>query len=426
MPELVGARSLTASSSRSDVGARPSLRQDASPWAAFDDDPDTAWRPDAGQGPVAWLDLDLGRRRDVGTVTITLPLDDGAGRSLQVSTEQGVVTVPVESRQAVVDVGTVRHVRISARRSGDEVAIAGVTMQNVQVSRPLRLPATPAAWGAPDDVLLQTETGTNGGCLTVDEVVRCAGAFVERTEDGRTLDRIVPVGAAGSYRAGLRVVPEAGAALDEVLQRGRVASVAVSSQGSSSALGGALATVDGSAESGWVADSDDLDPTLTVRWVQPRRLTAIRLSTAGSTAATPPRAARVVFSDRSEQVAPVVDGVLRLDPVRTSYAEIHLIAGPARLSTDFGGISVGLPVGVGEVSVPGVRGFASSRSEDTVRIPCKDGPTLEVDGVVRRASVRTTVSGLVSGRAVPTSWCDDADTTAWSAGDHRVVPVDGA
>ena len=74
VPRLIGAESLTASSSRADVGARPVLDPSSHPWAAFDDDLRTAWRPDEAQARRGRIDLDLGRVVDVGDATITLDL----------------------------------------------------------------------------------------------------------------------------------------------------------------------------------------------------------------------------------------------------------------------------------------------------------------------------------------------------------------
>ena len=72
-----------------------------------------------------------------------------------------------------------------------------------------------------------------------------------------SLDRTfsLPVGA--SYRPAMRVSADAGRDLDALMQRGRVATIDVSSQQSASALGGALAAVDGSLRTGWTAAADD-------------------------------------------------------------------------------------------------------------------------------------------------------------------------
>ncbi len=291
VPRLIGAESLTASSSRADVGARPVLDPSSHPWAAFDDDLRTAWRPDEAQARRAWIDLDLGRVVDVGDATITLDLPRDQARQLRVSTEGGPVTLTAQGgRPVAVAVGSVERVRVEALRTpARELAIAQITLEQVDLARSLVMPNLPSGWPSPTDVLMQTQGGRNDGCLAVNGVRRCSDAFVERTEDGRSLDRTfsLPVGA--SYRPAMRVSADAGRDLDALMQRGRVATIDVSSQQSASALGGALAAVDGSLRTGWTAAADDVDPTISLRWLTPERVDSIRLVTPSTMAASQPR-----------------------------------------------------------------------------------------------------------------------------------------
>ncbi len=91
---LDGARSITASSSASDADAYPVTDRAAMPYAAFDGDELTEWRPN----PVAtvdgaWLEADFGRSVDLSGGRVLL--DRGtAVRNLGVVTDEGEVSVP--------------------------------------------------------------------------------------------------------------------------------------------------------------------------------------------------------------------------------------------------------------------------------------------------------------------------------------------
>lgn len=421
VPHLRGARSLTASSSRSDVGARPVIDQSASPWAAFDGDPRTSWRPNEIQGREAWLDLDLGRTRNVGEATITLDLPRDQTRELRVSTEDGVESVTAQGgRTSTIAVGSVRHLRIEALRTPQaDVAISEITLEQVTLTRPLQLPTLPESWPTPDQVLLQAESGRNDGCLMLAGIRRCSDAFVRPVEDGRTLDREVPLAGSASFATTARVTADAGPDLDALLQRGRLSTVGVSSQQSTSVLGGALALVDGTTRAGWTAAADDIDPTVTLRWVDSRRISQISMPTSSTLAASPPRSVRLVFGNGDEVEAPVVDGRVRFDPVRTESVEIHLLAGARRSSVDFSGAVSALPVGLTEVSVPGLDGFADLTADQPVRLSCSEGPSLTIDGRTFPGRLNTTVAALVSGEPLAIDWCDDPDVRL-EEGMHRV------
>lgn len=421
VPHLRGARSLTASSSRSDAGARPVIDQSASPWAAFDGDPRTAWRPNEAQDREAWIDLDLGRMRDVGEATITLDLPRDQTRELRVLTEDGVQSITAQGgRASTVRLGSVRHVRIEAVRTPQaDIAISEVSLDQIALSRPLQLPTLPESWPVPDQVLLQTEAGRNDGCLTLAQLRRCSDAFVRPVEDGRTLDREVPLSGSASFAAAARVVADAGPDLDALLQRGRLSTIEVSSQQSTSVLGGALALVDGTTRAGWVAAAEDVDPTVTLRWVDPRQVSEISMPTPSTFAASSPRSVRLVFGTGEEVETPIIDGRVRFDPVRTDSVEIHLLAGARRSSVDFSGAISALPLGLAEVSIPGLDGFADLSANQPVQLSCREGPSVTIDGRTFPGSLNTTVATLVAGEPVAIDWCDEP-AVRLTEGTHRV------
>ncbi len=187
-PELRGARSLTASSSQSDIGAVPRTDPSAQPWAAFDGDPGTAWRPDlARSGDRSWLRLRLDRATSIGSATIALDLPASETRQLIVSTESGNRTVTVRGSAPVsVPIGRVDHIEISARSTLlRPVAVSEVKLPGVALSRPLVMPTIPRGWAAPHAILMQGADGRFAGCLDVGGAPRCSDSHAERVEDDR-------------------------------------------------------------------------------------------------------------------------------------------------------------------------------------------------------------------------------------------------
>lgn len=434
VPVLDGAAGIGASSSQSDVGARPRLDPSAGPWAAFDDDPSTAWRPNLLQGPEAWLELDLGRRIDIGTLAIVLDLPQGETRELTVATEDGPRRVTAQGDLPVtLPVGSVDRVRIEGRRSAErELAIRDVSADGLDISRPLRLPTVPETWPAPARILVQAAGGENHGCLELDGTRRCSDTFVERSEDGLRLDRLVPVPSTAAYEPTMRVTARAGQGLDELLQRGRVASVEASSQHTRSPLAGPLAAVDGSRSTAWAAAPDDPSPTLTVRWLDEREIDEISMVTAADLPVSPPTAVRLRFSDgTSIDEVPVTNGRVEFEPVTTDSVEIELSTSRPRVSIDFATDLTTLPVGLGEVAIDGVGGFARFDEDRPVVLECGDGPRLVVGGRTMDFTVETTVSALATGRPLPAQPCATEamlvtapETRVLTEGTDAVTPSD--
>lgn len=423
-PVLRGASSLTASSSRSDAGAAPWTDPSAGPWAAFDQDPTTSWSADPGRfDRRAWIALDLGRDVDLGTVTITAAGRGGAERPVRVTTQEGARDVVLrDGRPVPVQVGRVSSLRISGSSSSERpLALQDVVVPaSVGLARPLRLPRLPQHWAAPATVLLQADVGGADGCSVVEGVQNCSDRHVREVEDGSVLDRLVPMSRGASYTASMTVAGRGGRALDALVQQGRLATVEVSSQQGTSGRGGALALADGDSGTGWVAAADDPDPTVTLRWARRVRLPELRLATSPGLAATPVREVRVVLDDGRSRTVEVRDGRLRRPGVRTRSAELHLSPQVPRTDLDFTGTARTLPVGLSEVTTPGVPGLPVDLDTVDVTVPCSVGPRLLVDGQQRRARVETDARSLLSGLDVPVRLCGE-DEVDLPRGEHRVI-----
>ncbi|WP_162891158.1 DUF3367 domain-containing protein [Aeromicrobium sp. A1-2] len=422
-PVLDGADHIRASSSQSEVGSLPRIEQSAQPWSAFDRDDETTWRADyADAGETSWVEIGFAGRRLVGTASITLGLPRGQQRALTITTESGDRTVQATGgRPVTVDVGRVRTLRVSGPSTGAQpLAISDITLSEVQVSRPLRLPTLPTAWGNPEQILLDSGSGYDDGCLAYDGVMRCSAADHAQGDDGRSIDRIVPLQGAGRFEADLVVAPRGGASLTSLVQQGQVSTIAASSQIVDSPRASAVRAIDGDDRTGWVAEAEDPDPTLSLNWVGERRISRLAIRTDADLAATPPTKVLLRFPDGTSQQVGIRAGMARFDPVRTSSVEVHLLGGPRRFSVGFSGGVSELPVGVSEMSVPGTGLYPTSLSSESLRLPCGSGPDIVIDGSVHRTAVRTTASRLLAGEEVPARTCG-SDSQYLGTGEHRVT-----
>ena len=426
VPELKGARSLTASSSQSDIGAVPRTDPSSQPWAAFDGDVTTAWRPDVSRSTESsWLRLDLDRPTSISTAQISLDLAASETRQLTVRTEGGPRTVTVRGDRPVsVPIGRVSRFEISARSTLlRPVAVNDVVLSGVNLSRPMVMPEIPAGWASPRAILMQGAEGRVSGCLDdVGGTPRCSDSHAERVEDDRVLDREFTLPAGAQYSARLRVAPRGGRAVDALLQQNRLLTVSVSSQQTDSPRAGALALADGAPPTGWVAAADDTDPTITVRWVEPQRVDTLRLESAPSLAASPASAVVLMFSDGSQQRVRVTNGVARFRAVRTTSVEAHLISDVRRVTLGFdGGVST-LPVGASEVRVDGVDGLPYIPSTEVLTYPCGSGPTVQIDGAERASRLVSSASSVYRGETSDALMCGP-DTVELAAGSRRITIV---
>jgi arabinofuranan 3-O-arabinosyltransferase len=427
VPRLVGAESLTATSSRSDVGALPALDEASGPWAALDGDPDTAWRPDAADdGRRSWLRLDLGQARDLGTLSVRLDAPADQRTPLVVEADGRRRTVEAQGSTPVqVDVGTVRVLRVGGTsRAAEPLAVAEVASPALALSRPLRLPEVPAAWGLPDVVALTGSPAQADGCVTVSGVLRCSGDRYRAGEGGRTIDREVPMRARADYRVSIAGEAYGGPALDALLQEGRLAEVAVSSHASAAPQVSAVQVLDGDPTTAWIAAADDDAPTIDVRWVGRRVVDRLRLETGDDVAASAPSAVRLVFGDGSTVTRPVVDGLVRFPRVRTSSVRVQVVETRPRASIGFDGAVRRLPVGVGELSVGGVTPRFRVSDADRTRA-CGTGPVLSVAGVDRATRLQGSDRDLLDGERVRALPCGGRTVTL-DEGVSRVVVGGGA
>ncbi|GAA1732479.1 alpha-(1-_3)-arabinofuranosyltransferase [Aeromicrobium alkaliterrae] len=423
---LEGADRISSSSSQSDVDAFPFPRSDRGTWAAFDGDPTTLWSADPGsRDTTAWVELEVGQRRDVGTVSITADLAPDERLDLVVTTEDGDRTVTAQGRQPVqVEVGTVARIRVSGPSSAESpLHLVDVTASGLDVSRPLVLPTVPEDLGDPAAILLSRDVPPSTGCLTFADVTQCRAASLVRGDEGSLLDRVVTLRADQQVDAQLQVAAVGGPALDQLVQDGLPIEVSVSSRASDAPQAGAPTLIDGDDGTGWSADPDDPAPTVTLRWAEAQVVSSVVLDT-GELAASTPQTARVELSDGSVHDVDLEDGRGSFPATLATGMRITLGSGTQVSSVNHDGSIEALPIGLVEVGVPGVTGAGISPSAEVRAYECGSGPTIIAGERLVQSRLVTSPADLLSGNPVATELCD-TEPIELSEGENR-VQVTGA
>jgi arabinofuranan 3-O-arabinosyltransferase len=426
--QVLGARSVDASGSRAFADTIGPVLPETLPYAAFDGRPETAWEsgiPRRDEDP--WVRVVLDEPREVGPVTVVAGENQGDdATSVVVETEAGTsaarAVLPGESVTLVPPPGPTAWIRVGAAPTdgpAEGLSIAEVRVQGLDLDRTLVLPEVPAAWGAPDHVLLSAPT-SQGACVEVGSDVRCGPGRQRADEDGGVIDRTVRLGAGADYDVSTEVRPVAGDALEGLLQRNQLINVDSSSTGAPDARASAVAAIDGATGTTWIADVDDPMPTLTLNWIGERPVRAVRLGLDRQAAAAPATRVELVHDDGRQTVRLDADGYARVQPFSTTRLEVRVLeSARAGSRSSFGGID---PVGVGvsELRVSGVDLLPVELPETPVDIGCGFGPALRVGDQLYSTSVTASARQLFDGELVPARVCGPS-TLGLAASSTRVV-----
>ena len=419
VPVLEGADGLTASSARGWVNAEGIVSPSAAPWAAFDGDPRTAWR---AVGPSGRLDLDLGRPRDLGELTLRAGLDPGQTQQVVVTTEDGDVTRTVRGDEPVrVQVGTVDALRLRVDRGSDDAEgdarLADVTATGLDLARPLVLPSVDRA----DRIVLGLDQGERPSCLDVGSIDRCRPGVGDPGEDAYGLDRLLTLGEGGTYAPDLTTTAVAGSPLDELVQQGSPLQVRTSSTLNPDPRTSASRMIDGADTTGWIAAAGDTRPTITLTWESPQVVSVLGLPTDDTLPASSVDEITVTTDDGASVTVDVTDGVAILPEVTSTSLSIELTSARDALDDERGGLATHLPVGVSEVSVLDAPAGFVVPSDTTVDWGCGTGPDVAVDGAVTPTALVGRTDELLAGSSVPARLCADPGEVVLPDGESRVA-----
>lgn len=423
VPRLEGATRVRASSAQSSVDVLPFTRIDEHAWAAFDNDPDTAWHASSSDvGRSSWVEIDFDHPTDLGQVEVTMGLPESVQRQISVTTETGTKrTIAQGGVPARFEVGTVSRLRISGVSSLDfPFAVSDVSWVGKSVSRPLVMPTVPGTWGAPDRILMSVGEGYTSGCLTIDDQLRCGQKKAGSGEDGRLLDRVFTTTEPSNNTTRLRVTGRGTAALDDLAQQGKLVSIASSSRVVDSPQASPIAAIDGKSSTGWVASTQDPSPSLTVRWVGKRKISRIAVSTAKGLPATPPKSATLTFANGTKQTVRFTGGAAEFSPVKTDSVAVTLQPGRPQFNLDYSGAASALPVGVSELSFPQVDVLPLELATEPISYPCGTGPTVSADGTNYKSRLKAAPRELIDGADLEAEVCGNP-LIRLESGEHRVT-----
>lgn len=378
--EIDGVAAISASSSSSDANVwRPDPARTL--YAAFDGDERSEWGADPGRGgDVPWIEIEFDEPTDVAGTTIVLG-DGQPERTVRAVTDEGVVdSLGIGGSEAIVDVplGTTETLRLEFPGDLPAATVAEVSIPQVNIETPLRLPRTPIHWGAPDRI----ELGSGRElveCFTLEGVRRCDPDVNPGGEDTHVVDRIVELPDPREYETTLRARPLADQAMyDEVTAVDDFA-IGASSTLSAGPGHGPLAAVDGRESTAWIASEYDTSPTLTFESDDPVTLSSVELTIGDAIAAAAPRTVTLQIDDGDEFTVELdQDGAGEFDEVEASRVDIGFEEADARATIDDAGDGAYLPVGVGELSFPG-SGLDLSSVDESIALGCGSGPGIDVN-----------------------------------------------
>ena len=406
---LEGAARVTASSSMSDASAAGTNQPGQMPYAAIDGRVETAWRADYHPEAPAWWQVDFEHPRDVTSVRLT------AGPA-----QREVVRVRTEHQRSHVirlEPGATRSVEIpddgtgfvrvedESRREGNRLTLSEVDVPGVDVSRGLQLPTIPRSWGDPGAIVLRAHTDARRGCAEVDRDVRCVADRDVTGEEEYEFRRRFDLKDQRSYRAVVRGQVRPGSALAKAVFAQQPFSMTASSTGSPDPRGSVLSAVDGDPRTTWTAAQSDEGPVLGLNWVQPQRVSGLRISVDSDTAAAAPTQLALRWPGHTRTVTLDGAGAVRFAPIVTRELTLRVLATERVSSLGFDSTPSSVPVGITELSVTGVPYLPVAIPTAPAARGCGSGPDVVVNGVRHQTVVSAGFKAIAGGVQVAAQLC---------------------
>jgi arabinofuranan 3-O-arabinosyltransferase len=404
--DLEGAEAVTASSAQSDPDALGFTRRGTMPEAALDGDPRTSWRSAAFSPGQQWWRVTFEEPRAVGTMTVRV--GNAGDETLEISTpdwtSEPLTFDPGESRSVTVP-GLTRSVTVSdvSQRAGNELELTEVDV-GVPVVRRLVMPATPAAWGQPDAIVVRRLGDRRTGCARVESVIRCAAEKAASQEETRDVRRRFSLPAGEEVPARLLVRPRAGRSLDDLILQDQPVRITSSSVAVDDPRAGAVATVDGDDATTWTAAVGELNPELRLSWLGKRSVTGLGMSVGPEVAARLPERLELSWPGGTREVE-LRRGSARFPAIRTSELTIRVLDAEPATDLGFDGGRQNVPIGVTELALEGVSYLPLDLPVSRLRTPCGSGPTVVDNGVALRTRVDASPAAMLSGQLAEAVLC---------------------
>ena len=431
-----GASSVSASS----FGATPIVNDPSGgPAGAFDGNPRTAWEADARNNSVGqWVAMTFNKALRFPSITVTpqegSPYQPTITR-VEITTDKGSVfrDLPPGKGSYTLDVagGATRNLKltIAAARPpalpplGGIVLGAGITnvsIPGVSFTPRMRLPndesaafAAPRA-NAPVVVLARPLSNDN---LTL--------GLVDTDDPDMSREFSIPKAETASVSG--YAVPQPGTYLDSLIRYLSHVPAGSLQVSASSTLGGlplfsTANLIDGSVIQPWIAAPGDRSPSLLLSWAGRRKVSSLSL-TLSKIAARPTEVSITPAGGRPTLVAvPRKGGTVSFPPVVTDSLRVRFVGVAARAGVTPGfGVGLNVPVGLAQISVPGlvVATAPAPDSSEKISLPCGAGPTMSLDGKTEQSTVSGTIGDLIDLEPMHYTVCSGSRKgTELSAGPH--------
>ena len=421
--EYDGINGVRASSSISDAGAGPSARGSL-PFAAIDGRSSTSWQSARFTNEAHWWQVDL--EDDIVPPSVVVTGASIANQEIAISTDDWtsdpVEIVPGTPTRISVDDTESPYVRVTdaSGRTSTPLNLAEVELSGITATRVLRLPELPAGAEAPEAIVLRPVTDARTGCAVVDLDVRCVEGREGSIEEPLDVTRRFTLPVPATYDVSVQARPIAGEALEGELQQGSFVNVRASSTGIADPRGSVLAAVDGNEATTWSAELSDIRPTISLRWLRPQTLTELRLEVDQDVAARVPQTLLLRWPGGRLDVELDDSGRAEFPRIRTDKLTLRVGEAEPVTSVDFAGGKSAVPVGITELSLPGVEGLPALVKNEPLDLPCGTGPEVVVNGVTWPTSVEATARELFAGETVPATMCS-AGQVALRSGDNTLT-----
>lgn len=380
---------------------------EAQPFAAFDGDPTSVWRPArTGSAVGQWVEVRLDESVDVSSIGIEIPparvgrgrvsqvrvTSDAGTRTSNVAASAGSNGIPLPEGETDVIRVTVTDVEGGANAL-EGPGISEITIPGVELERPLVTPAD-----RPGDL-----EGSEGPLIVLRR--RRADPFdLTRHDEEVGLRRVVRLPESASFRITGEAAPVPGdgllRAVDALGEPGDIDVSATSTWGNLPVFS-PRRLVDGDADTSWISDPSNPVPTVTLRWDEPVTLDEVSLTATGAPTESPSRL-RIESPAGDRDVVLGQAGGDSFRPLTTNEVtvsfptEVDPLSNPARA------------VGVAELRFPALDELGRSSLDTTAPVTraCGEGPPVTIDGEVLPTSLSGTVADLAEARPLALALCD--------------------
>ena len=447
---------ITVSSSSSDSTAMPDVAPAASPAAAIDSDPATAWVSNALQAAVGqWLRVDFDHPVTNAAITIT-PSATAVGaqvRRMQIETATGSTTLRFDEAgkplSAALPYGETPWVRITATGTDDGSAGVQFGITDLSITQydasgfahPVDLRHTALVPGPPPGSSiagwdLGSELLGRPGCAQAPDSIRCAASMALAPEEPVNFSRTLTVPKPVPVTPLVWVRPRQGPKLADLIAEPNTTRAGGDSD-PLDVLGSAYAATDGDPATAWTAPQRVVQhktaPSLTLTLPRPTEVAGLRLVLSRSTLPAHPTVVAVNLGDGPQvrELKPGDSQTLPLTPRVTDTVTVSLLDWEDIIDRNALGFDQLKPPGLAEVAVLGADGNAIAPGDAArnrvreITVDCDRGPVIAVAGRFVHTSIRTTVGALLDGQPIPAQACD-RNPIALPAGQEELLISPGA